>query len=82
MTMMKSLLAAATTVAMSGAAMADGHSKTIVDIAAGDDRFTHWSQPSVPQVWPKHCPAKARSQYSHPSTQHSQPCQKAQWTRC
>ena len=40
MTMMKSILAAATTVAMTGAAMADGHSKTVVDIAAGDDRFT------------------------------------------
>ena len=40
MTMMKSLLAAATTVAMTGTAMADGHSKTVVDIAAGDDRFT------------------------------------------
>lgn len=41
MTLMKTFLAAAaTTVAMTGAVKADGHSQTIVDIAAGDERFT------------------------------------------
>jgi len=82
MTMMKSLLAAATTVAMTGAAMAYGHSKTVVDIAAGDDRFTTLVAAVGAAGLAETLSGEGPFTVFAPSTQHSQPYQKAQSRHC
>ena len=82
MTMMKSLLAAATTVAMTGAAMADGHSKTVVDIGAGDDRFTTLVAAVGAAGLAETLSSEGPSQSMRQSMTRSPPCQKAQSRHC
>ena len=69
--------ALALTFSYAAATFADGHSKHIVETAAGNNDFATLVAPSKLPVWSTRWLAKAPSPFSLPPMKHSQRCLKA-----